>query len=39
MSGGIKIGFVDFAALSFGFKRVRYVSIGLFLVRNWGVGL
>ena len=35
MSGGISIGFVDFAALLFDFDCVRCISIGLFLERNW----
>jgi hypothetical protein len=35
MSGGISIGFVDFAVFSENFVRVRCLSIRLFLVRNW----
>jgi hypothetical protein len=35
MSGGILISFVDFAAFSFEFDRVRCGSFGLILVRNW----
>jgi hypothetical protein len=35
MSGRIEIGFVDIAGLSFDVDRVRYVSMLLFLVRNW----
>ena len=35
MSDGILIGFVDFAAFSFSFDRVRCILTGSFLVRNW----
>jgi hypothetical protein len=35
MSGGISIGFVDFAAFSFVFDRVCRDLFALFLVRNW----
>jgi hypothetical protein len=35
MSGGISIGFVDFAAVSFDLDRVCWGSFGSFLVRNW----
>ena len=34
-SGGITIGFVDFAVFLFKFDRVRCASVGSFLVRNW----
>ncbi|WP_128918632.1 hypothetical protein [Bradyrhizobium nanningense] len=35
MSGGLSVGFVDFAAFSFEFDLVGGVSFTLFLVRNW----
>jgi hypothetical protein len=35
MSDRITASFVDFAALSFDFDRVRRVSFTSFLVRNW----
>jgi len=35
MSGVISISFVDFAAFSFDYDRVRCVLMRLFLVRNW----
>lgn len=35
MSGGIPIGFLDFAALSFEFDHVRRGLFTSFLVRNW----
>src|SRR4051794_2416022 len=34
-SGGISIGFADFAGFSFDFYRVRSASFTSFLVRNW----
>jgi len=35
MSGGLSIGFNDFAAFSFEFDHVRYVSVPSFLVRTY----
>src|SRR5437879_3498657 len=35
MSDGIKDSFVDFAAVSFDFDRVRCILLRSFLVRNW----
>jgi hypothetical protein len=35
MSGGPSISFIDFAAFSFEFDHVRYVSVPSFLVRTY----